>query len=326
MMPPQRLFRTRSYNINPVPKNRSHALSPTDWMRRTLEILMVALALHLGSANAQPLDREVTVSGQRIHYLDWGAEGKQPLLLLHGIARVAHTFDHVAPHFRDRYHVLAVDLRGHGDSGWDAAGAYLVEDYVRDIEGLAAKLGLRNIVLWGNSTGGRVAQVFAGLHPELVAAAIVEDVGPERPPSISDRVAQRVAREEQGWASEEALLMQVKADYPRTAEALLGQFVRHGSKRRADGRIVWKRDPAITKGFVPTELWESVRRIACPVIYVLGGASTIVPLQTQIELRRILPQVQIVSMPGLGHYPSEESPAEFLAIADRFLAQLPRRN
>ena len=282
---------------------------------------MVAAALNLGSVHAQPLDRDATVNGQRTHYLEWGASGKQPLLLLHGIARVAHTFDHVAPHFRDNYHVIAVDLRGHGDSGWDAQGAYLVEDYTRDVAGLAAQLGLRNIVLWGNSTGGRVAQMFAGLHPELVSAVIVEDVGPERPPSISERVTQRVAREEQGWSSAEELLAQVQTEYPRTAEALLRHFVRYGSRQRADGRIVWKRDPAITKGFVPTELWSSVGKIECPIIYVLGGASTIVPPETQERLRRVLPKVEIVTMPGLGHYPSEESPAEFLAIADRFLAQ-----
>ena len=84
-------------------------------------------------------------------------------------------------------------MRGHGDSGWDPQAAYLVEDYVRDIEGLVAQLGLRNIVLWGNSTGGRVAQVIAGSHPELVSAVIVEDVGPERPPAISKRRADRMA-------------------------------------------------------------------------------------------------------------------------------------
>ena len=90
--------------------------------------------------------------------------------MLHGIGRVAHTFDHIATHFNRNYHVMAVDMRGHGDSDWDPQGAYLVEDYVKDIEGLAEQLHLRNIVMWGNSTGGRVAQVFAGLHPELVAA------------------------------------------------------------------------------------------------------------------------------------------------------------
>ena len=85
--------------------------------------------------------------------------GKQPLILLHGVARVAHTFDHLAPHFSKNYHVIAVDMRGHGDSAWDPQGAYLVEDYVKDIEVLVERLQLCNIVLWGNSTGGRVAQV-----------------------------------------------------------------------------------------------------------------------------------------------------------------------
>src|SRR5450830_37212 len=133
---------------------------------RMLEVLMVTLALSAGVSHAQPVDRFVTVNGLRIHYLEWGTSGKQPLVLLHGIARVAHTFDHLAPHFSRNHHVFAVDMRGHGDSGWDPQGAYLVEDYVRDIEGLVAQLQLRDIVLWGNSTGGRVAQVFAGSHPE----------------------------------------------------------------------------------------------------------------------------------------------------------------
>src|SRR5450759_1747313 len=210
-----------------------------------LEIMMVTLALSLGSAHAQPLEREVTVNGLRIHYVDWGRSGKQPLVLLHGIGRVAHTFDHLAPHFRENYHVIAVDMRGHGDSGWDAQGAYLVEDYVRDIEGLAAQLQLRDIVLWGNSTGGRVAQVFAGSHPELVSAVIVEDVGPERPPAISNRRADRMSQEAKGWASLDELFAQVKIDYPRTSEPVLRGFVQHGSKQNAEGRIVWKRDPAI---------------------------------------------------------------------------------
>ena len=118
-----------------------------------------------GTAQAQAVDRYVTVNGLRIHYLDWGTAGKPPLILLHGIGRVAHTFDHVAPHFAKNYHVIAVDMRGHGDSGWDPQGAYLVEDYAKDIEGLVEQLRLRNIVIWGNSTGGRVAQVFAGIAP-----------------------------------------------------------------------------------------------------------------------------------------------------------------
>src|SRR6185503_15872057 len=185
-------------------------------------------------AQLPPADRFATVNGLRIHYLDWGTAGRQPLILLHGIARLARTFDHLAPHFSRDYHVIAVDMRGHGDSDWDPRGDYLVEDYTRDVEGLIEQLGLRDIVLWGNSTGGRVAQVFAGSHPDLVAAVIVEDVGPERPPAISNRRAQRMQVEEKGWASTDELWAQVKLDHPRTPEPVLRHMVRHGAIRRAD--------------------------------------------------------------------------------------------
>jgi esterase len=282
-------------------------------------VLLFVLPLLLQSQ--QPTERFITVNGLRIHYLEWGSSDKQPLIMLHGIGRVAHTFDHIAPKFASRYHVMAVDMRGHGDSAWDPKGAYLVEDYVKDIEGLAQQLGLRNIVIWGNSTGGRVAQVFAGLHPELVAAVISEDVGPERPREIADGMTTRLKQEdERGWASEAELLAQQKFGSPRTGEDILRAYVHYGSKPREDGRIIWKRDPAIGNGFVPTELWRFVREIKSPIIYVLGGRSTIVPAATQTELRKVLPQAQIVTIPGAGHYPSEENPSEFFVIVDKFLA------
>ena len=270
----------------------------------------------------QPVDRFVTVSGMRIHYLDWGSPEKPPLIMLHGIGRVAHTFDHIAPHFASKYHVMAIDMRGHGDSGWDPMGSYLVEDYVKDIEGLADQLRLRNIVIWGNSTGGRVAQVFAGLHPDVVAAVISEDVGPERPSQLADNVARQLKQEDAtGWATEEELLIQLKSSYPRTSEEILRSYSHYGTKKRADGRVIWKRDQAIANGFVPTELWRFVRQIKPPIIYILGGRSTVVPAATQEELKKALPQAEIAIIPGAGHYPSEESPAEFLAVVDKFLSR-----
>jgi esterase len=291
-------------------------------------ILWLALWLALPQAQTQaqaqqPADRFVTVNGLRIHFMEWGTPGRQPLIMLHGIGRVARTFDHIAPHFAAKYHVLAVDMRGHGDSAWDPKGAYLVEDYVKDIEGLAQQLRLRNIVLWGNSTGGRVAQVFAGMHPDLVAAVISEDVGPERPREIADGMTNRLRQEdERGWASQDELLAQLKKGNARTGEEILRAYVRYGSKSRPDGRIIWKRDPAIGNGFIPTELWRFVREIKSPIIYVLGGRSTIVPVETQEQLKKTLRQVQIVTIPDTGHYPSEEKPQEFLQVVDRFLAGL----
>ena len=97
--------------------------------------------------------------------------GRPVIILLHGIARHAHTFDHIAPALRARLSTcIALDMRGHGDSAWSPDGAYLVEDYVKDLEALVDQLRLRQVTLLGNSTGGRVAQVFAGLHPDRSAS------------------------------------------------------------------------------------------------------------------------------------------------------------
>ena len=117
----------------------------------------------------QPLDRSADVDGMPVHYLEWGTQGRQPLVLLHGIARTAHTFDHLAPHFADRFHVIAVDLRGHGDSGWDPQSAYLVEDYVKDVAGLVRDLGLRDIVFWGTRQAGASHRSSRGPHPSWCA-------------------------------------------------------------------------------------------------------------------------------------------------------------
>ena len=284
---------------------RQEAVAPADLSRQ--------------SAAGAPTDSFVTVNGLRIHYVDWGNPTARPLILIHGLDRVARTFDHLAPHFTARYHVIAMDMRGHGDSGWDPQGRYLVEDHVGDVEGLVQQLGLKNITIWGNSTGGRVAQVFAGKHPELVSAVISEDVGPERPRQIADNYSRPVAQEDAGWASEEELLAQLRKSNAGVSDAVLVPYVRYGTKRRADGRLVWKRDPQLVKGFVATDLWRFVRDIKAPILYVIGGRSTIVPLETQEELRKTLPNARIVTMPNLGHYPSDEKPQEFLAIVDEFL-------
>ena len=187
-----------------------------------------------GASKPPYADRYVTVGGLRLHYLEWGDSSRPTMILLHGIARHAHTFDHIAPEFARDHHVLALDMRGHGDSAWSPEGAYLVQDYVTDLEALVARLRLRRVTLLGNSTGGRVVQVFAGLHRDLVDRLIVEDVGPERPQNIADAFARRVEQEKNGWASEDELVQQLAAANRRTPEPQLRTYAHFGVKRRAD--------------------------------------------------------------------------------------------
>jgi pimeloyl-ACP methyl ester carboxylesterase len=295
----------------------------TTMLRATFVALVMSMSMSLAvpglAQTPSYADRFAVTTGLRLHYLEWGDPAKPAMILLHGIARHAHTFDHIAAGFARDYRVIALDMRGHGDSAWSPEGAYLVQDYVKDLEALMAGLRLRRVTLLGNSTGGRVAQVFAGLHPDLVERLVVEDVGPERPQNIADAFARRVEQEANGWASEDELVRQLAAANRRTPEALLRTYVYFGVKPRADGRLVWKRDPNLVKGFVETELWESVSKIKSPALYVIGGASRIVPPETQQRLTDTLPNCRIVIMPGLGHYPDEEDAEGFLRIVGDFL-------
>ena len=284
----------------------------------TVALSTIGVAV-VGQRDRQPVDRFLDVNGLRIHYVDWGGNEK-PLVMVHGLDRVARTFDHLAVRLSPAYRVIAIDMRGHGDSGWDPQGHYLVEDHVGDLEGVVQQLGLRDLVLWGNSTGGRVVQVFAGKHPELVSHVISEDVGPERPRQIADNYAKRVQQEQAGWASEDELLAQLTKTNPRTSLTVLEPYVRYGTKKRADGRIEWKRDPQLVNGFVATDLWRFVRTITSPILYILGGRSNIVPPETQEELRKTLPNAQLITIPDVGHYPSDEKPDEVMRIVSQFLA------
>jgi len=265
-------------------------------------------------------DRFVTVEGRRVHYLEWGSPDARPFVMLHGIGRSAHSYDHIAAALQADFRVIAMDLRGHGDSDWHPQAAYLVEDYVADLERLVEALGLRDVLLTGSSTGGRVAQVYAGLHPGRVAKLVVEDVGPERPENIASGFGRRAQVDSEGWASEEELLATLRRGPTRVTEAQHRNWIRHETRRRDDGRLVWKYDPDVTRGFVPTELWDYVERIQAPTIYLLGANSRIVPPDTQARLKATSPNIEVVIVPDAGHYPHQETPDVFLAVVRAFFA------
>ena len=100
-----------------------------------------------------------------------------PLVLLHGGAAHAHWWDHLAPLLAEQYHVVALDLRGHGDSSWVVPPAYEIEDYVGDLEEAFAALHLESPVLVGHSLGGFIALTYATRHAATLRGLIVVDMG-----------------------------------------------------------------------------------------------------------------------------------------------------
>ena len=127
-----------------------------------------------------PTDRRIALNGLSFHYLDWGNEHLPHGVLLHGDGLTAHTWDMAAPLLRDRYHLIALDQRGHGDTDWTPE---VTDDtshlMVADVHAFLAFLGYDQIALIGMSMGGMNALRYAAAHPQRLNALVIVDVGPE---------------------------------------------------------------------------------------------------------------------------------------------------
>src|ERR1700721_1905520 len=109
----------------------------------------------------------------RMHYVDWGNEGAPPMLLIHGGRDHCRNWDWVAEALRHDYHIIAPDLRGHGDSAWAVGGSYALADFVYDIRQLVDQKQLAPVSIVSHSMGGAISLLYSGSYPESVARLLV---------------------------------------------------------------------------------------------------------------------------------------------------------
>src|SRR5215468_5277424 len=155
----------------------SNALAPAD------ELEHLRLAVELSGmkvpAVVLPESHDLMLGELRLHYVDWGTAGRRPMLLLHGGALTARTWDVVCLGLRNEYHCVAPDQRGHGDSDWSPTLDYMPPAHVRDLEALVERLGFDQFVLVGQSMGALNAFAYAARHSARLAALVIIDAGPE---------------------------------------------------------------------------------------------------------------------------------------------------
>lgn len=123
---------------------------------------------------ANPQSRITEVQGIKLHYLEWGAAGKPDLLLVHGWTSFAPSWNSVAEHFQDRYHIVAPDLRGHGESDKPVTG-YRLRDFAEDVRQLIKNLSLQKPAYVGHSWGGNIGTILAADSPAIISRAFLED-------------------------------------------------------------------------------------------------------------------------------------------------------
>lgn len=273
----------------------------------------------------------------RLHYVDWGNEDAPTLVLIHGGRDHARSWDWVARVLRKEWHVVAPDLRGHGDSAHAVGGSYTIPDFVLDIAQLVDALGSEKVAIVAHSLGGAVALHYAGTFPERVAQLVaIEGLGP--PPEILARMRDVPVWERvRNWVdTTRKLAGRTPRRYPSIADAaarmqaenafLSPEQARHltvhGVARNEDGSFSWKFDNYV-RAFGPYRfqqdetqaLWE---RIDCPVLLVRGAESW---ASDPEQDGRIEPfrSARAVTVENAEHWVHHDQLEEFVRLVREFL-------
>jgi pimeloyl-ACP methyl ester carboxylesterase len=281
-------------------------------------------------ANAtKPPSKTLRVNDLALHYLEWGEVATPPIVCVHGYTGSADAFNALARRLQDRYHILAPDVRGHGESAWSPAGAYRYEDQAGDLAEFARQLGLDKFVLIGTSMGGIIAMTYAAAHAEQLSGLVLNDIGPDAEAG-TQRITQMVGSRPNEFATlEEAMAYRAAASPILAArspedqhELALGVL-----RQRPDGKWGWKMDPAYIRQRVergpPVRplLWPVLQAVACPTLVVWGAESDVLSETQARRMVDVLPRGELVRVPGIGHSPTLVEPV-VLAALDRFLGNI----
>jgi esterase len=266
----------------------------------------------------RPLDRDLIVNGLRLHLLDWGGDGRTPLLLLHGFTGHAHAWDTLSIALQPHFHVYALDQRGHGDS--DPAETYGAVVAFEDISGVIEQLGLSSLILVGLSMGGRNAMYFTSKRPDLVQKLVIVDIGPE----VSKRATQAAPGppEPETWESIEQAARHLHRGNPYPGIHYYRWVASQSLRARPDGSLVWGWHPSIKERRTQPDLdwWGIVRAITPPTLVLRGEKSPVLDRDVAERMARELPNGRFVEIPQAMHTLHEDNPEAVLTELKSFLA------
>jgi pimeloyl-ACP methyl ester carboxylesterase len=281
------------------------------------------------TAPPEPTDFYYDSHGLRLHVTDWGNNDAPPLILLHGGRDHSRSWDLIARALQPHFHVIAPDLRGHGDSEWAKGSSYSLSDHVYDLTPLVGPG--RETILVGHSFGGMISLACAGTFPDRVSRLAILDgaflPGPPVPIDVQmakwigqlDGISRSKIRRFRDVA--EAAERMAAHNKRLSAEQAL-HLARHAVRPNADGSLSWKYDP-YQRVEAPyrlsrddyTTLWS---RITCPVL-LLSASESFIPDSEKAGRLKYFNQAEHRIIAGAGHWLHHDKPEEVLAALRPFL-------
>ena len=255
-----------------------------------------------------------------------------PLLCIPGLTRNARDFDVLAPHLAQHRRVYALNLRGRGDSGYAKdAMSYVPLTYVQDVVALLASEGIDRFASVGTSLGGLVTMLLAATQPGRLAAAVLNDVGPELNPAGLDRIKTYVGQASSypTWVHAARAIGMTNADvYPNWGLEEWLVMAKRTHRLTREGRIVPDYDSNIAQPFrlpggeAGVDLWPAFDALSgVPTLVLRGELSDILSAEAANKMAARLPDVRLVTIAGAGHAPTLDEPQAVAAI-DGLLATL----
>ena len=273
--------------------------------------------------------------GLKLHYRDYpGPADRPPLLMLHGLTRNSRDFENIAARYAGDWRVIVPDFRGRGKSQYDPNSAnYQPPTYSMDIVQLLDELGIAEAVFMGTSLGGLVTMIIATIAPQRIAGVLLNDVGPELNLVGIDRIKTYVGKSVVFDSLEDAaaeLRGRHSEVHPAYGDAQWERYARRvvhktdrGFEFDYDMRIAEPFD-ASNSGEVP-DIWPYYRALGGrPVLVLRGEYSDLLPDAVLNRMASEIPDVEVVTVPGVGHAPDLDEPEAEAAI-DRLLERVLRR-
>jgi pimeloyl-ACP methyl ester carboxylesterase len=277
-----------------------------------------------------PREGFAAVDGRRLHYVERGDPGRPHLLLVHGWDGTARYWDLVAPAFEDRFHLIAVTLRGRGLSDPDPTGDYRFDGYVDELRAFTNWLGLRRLAWLGASLGGLIGLRYAASHAAQIDRLALIDIGAQlggdRPSSYYAGMLaapERFATLEEAEAWFRRWTLYERLPGPGMA-IVLGEHL----ERAPDGSWRWRYMDALraAQRRVPRDVlfppqWDVLPRVSCPVLIVHGTRSESLLPDVARRTHEALARATLARIPDCSHFPFLEAPQALIDLLEDFLRE-----